>query len=124
MFGPWETIVVSIVSRHALRKCEEPLKTLLTVYSTPADLAEANPSNIADILYGVSKYEQKAKILVKLAKAWCDAAWTDLRDLPGVSTAVVDAVIENLVQLANNAIDRPLFHNSPQHEGGSTPLQV
>lgn len=96
MPGPWETLIISIVAHRAKRKALLPLSVLFTIYPNAEALAKAEPSQVADILYGVADYERKAKNIVTLSEIWSAGDFTDVRDLPGVTMRVTEDIIRCL----------------------------
>lgn len=87
--NPWQLLVVTVMSaRTTDENVNKVAPRLFARYPTPADLAEANPEEVEEIIYSTGFYRQKTKSIVALSQ-----------DLEERHRGEVPARIEDLVRL-------------------------
>lgn len=67
--NPWQLLVVTVMSAQTTdENVNKVAPRLFTRYPTPADLAEANPEEVEEIIYSSGFYRQKTKSIIALSQ--------------------------------------------------------
>lgn len=86
--SPWRAAVASILKRKGIS--EAILFRLLRKWPGPEYLARADA---AELMFETRLRRRIARLLIRLSTKWF-GRWNDMRELPGVSSRVADAVAE------------------------------
>lgn len=67
--SPWQLLVVTVLSAQTTdENVNKVAPTLFHAYPTPAELAEARPEDVEEIIYSTGFYRQKTKSIIRLAQ--------------------------------------------------------
>ena len=67
--NPWQLLVVTVMSAQTTdENVNKVAPRLFTRYPTPADLAEANPEEVEEIIYSTGFFRQKTKSIIELSQ--------------------------------------------------------
>jgi len=99
--SPWELIVATVLSAQTTdENVNRVMPVLMNAYPEPADLAEAKPDDVEEIIYSTGFFRQKAKSIIGLAAAVEDEhageippAMEQLVHLPGVGRKTASVVL-------------------------------
>lgn len=85
----WQLLVVTVMSAQTTdENVNRVAPNLFAKYPTPADLGEANPEDVEEIIYSTGFYRQKTKSIIELSQ--------DIEEMYG---GAVPADLEQLVKL-------------------------
>jgi endonuclease-3 len=67
--SPWELLVVTILSAQTTdENVNKVAPELFRRYPSPADLAEANPEEVEELVYSTGYYRQKTRAIIEMAR--------------------------------------------------------
>ena len=90
---PWKVAVASmLLCRTRRRQAETALQKLLFRWPGPEYLCRADIVDVQSVVRSCGFYANRARQLIRFSSLYLGDAWEDLRDLPGVSLYVADAV--------------------------------
>lgn len=111
--NPYELLVATILSAQTTdRRVNMVTPTLFAKYPTPADLAEADPEDVEQIIASTGFYRNKTKSIVGMAKGVVDqfggavpGRMRDLVKLPGVGRKTANVVLGNAFDVPGLTVD-------------------
>jgi endonuclease III len=110
---PWQLLVVTVLSAQTTdENVNKVAPTLFARYSTPGDLAEANPEEVEEIVYSTGFYRQKTKSIIKLSQGIEEmfggevpSDLDSLVGLPGVGRKTASVVLAEVWDVPAVAVD-------------------
>ncbi|OCF74648.1 hypothetical protein I204_05028 [Kwoniella mangroviensis CBS 8886] len=75
-YNPWKMLIAtSLLNKTSGRAVKPILEELLDRYPTPQNLAEASIPDLAQLLYPLGLYNQRASSLVRFSRQYLDLGW-------------------------------------------------
>lgn len=111
--NPWQLLVVTVLSAQTTDdNVNKVAPGLFTRFPTPADLAEANPEEVEELIFSTGFYRQKTKSIIKLSQdldELCDGEVpTDIDELVklrGVGRKTASVVLAEVWDVPAIAVD-------------------
>jgi endonuclease-3 len=111
--SPFRLLVVTVLSAQTTdENVNKVAPVLFERYPTPADLAEANPEDVENIVYSTGFYRQKTKSIIRLAQGVEEmfggevpADLDELVKLPGVGRKTASVVLAEVWDVPAIAVD-------------------
>lgn len=111
--NPWQLLVVTVLSAQTTdENVNRVAPNLFSRYPTAADLAEANPEEVEEIVFSTGFYRQKTKSIIKLSHDLVDlydgAMPTDIDELVklrGVGRKTASVVLAEVWDVPAVAVD-------------------
>jgi len=94
--SPWHVCIATMLQQSASCPAQLPTITqqLFELYPNPLMLCIADEDELQRLLLPLSYHRTRARHLQRVSWKWDADGWEDLRELPGVSERVADAVVE------------------------------
>lgn len=90
---PWRVAMASVLlNRTTHVQARRALHSVLDRWPTPELLGREDPWKVSPYIRSCGFVEKQTKDVVALSRLWLTDDWTDVRDLPGASPYVTDAV--------------------------------
>src|ERR1700740_3345500 len=111
--NPFQLLVATVLSAQTTdKRVNLTTPVLFAKYPTPAELAAANPEDVAEILRPTGFFNAKTKSVMGLAAALCDRfkcegphTLDDLVTLPGVGRKTANVVLGNAFGVPGITVD-------------------
>ena len=88
----WRIFVACILLNCATRRtAERVIPRLFDAYPTPAAMANANPSELSDIIASLGFKNRRTKTLIDMSREYCRDVWRHPEELPGIGKYAADA---------------------------------
>lgn len=89
---PWKSQVCCILLNCTRRvQVDRVREELFTRYSTPEQMATADPQELANLLRPLGFYNRRARSLIRFSKEWLTKAWKHPRELYGIGQYAADS---------------------------------
>lgn len=89
---PWKSQVSCILLNCTRRVQVDGVRDrLFASYPTPAAMADADPTELADLLRPLGFYNRRAKTLIRFSTEWIGKDWKHPRELYGIGQYTADS---------------------------------